>query len=97
MALLTSMALLTLLTGCGNTVYLLAMDTAEGRLEEAQSVDAERHAPYEYYSAQARITEAKRQAAEAEYGAAAELADEASKFAASATKKTQAARLRGKQ
>jgi len=67
--------------GCGNTLYLVQINQAEENFQEAKELGAERHAPYEYYGAQARIREAHRQAAQAEYGAASDLSDEASELA----------------
>jgi Domain of unknown function (DUF4398) len=68
------------LTGCGNTLYLVQVGRAERNFEEAKQLGAENYAPYEYYSAKVRLEEAKRQAAEAEYGNAADLSDEATDF-----------------
>lgn len=64
-------------TGCGSSVYLVRVSQAEEAFEEAKGLGAEESAPYEYYSAKVRIAEAKRQAAQAEYGNAAHLSREA--------------------
>jgi len=69
------------ISGCGNTLYLVQVNRAERHFQEAQELGAEKHAPYEYYSAQARINEAHRQAAQAEYGPASDLSDEAYDYA----------------
>ncbi len=69
------------LTGCGNTVYLVEVRRAEQHFREAKELGAEEHAPYEYYSAKARIEEAHVQAAHAEYGPASHLSHEANQFA----------------
>lgn len=72
------------ITGCGNSLYLVQVSRAERVFQEAKELGAERHAPYEYYSAKVRLEEAKRQAAEAEYGNAADLSDEATDFSSKA-------------
>jgi hypothetical protein len=64
-------------SGCGNSVYLVRVAQAEKSFEEAKELGAEQSAPYEYYSAEVRIAEAQRQAAQAEYGNAAHLSREA--------------------
>lgn len=78
--------------GCGNSLYIFHIGAAEEKVEHAKRIEADKHAPYEYYGAEARMTEAKRQAAEAEYGAAADLAEEAEVLANRAIKKAQDAR-----
>lgn len=74
--------------GCGNSVYLLRVSQAEEAFEEAKSLGAEESAPYEYYSAKLRIEEAKRQAAQAEYGNAAHLSREARGYSVLAIERT---------
>lgn len=78
--------------GCGNTLYLVEVNNAEEDLQEAKELGAERYAPYEYYAAEARLDEAKEQAAQAEYGNASQLSDEASILAESAIVKSKKAR-----
>lgn len=78
--------------GCGSTVYLVEVRHAERHFEEARELGAEAHAPYEYYSAKVRIDQAKRQAAIAEYGAAAKLSERADDFALQAIQKTKKSR-----
>jgi hypothetical protein len=80
--------------GCGNAMYVMSIDEAEGHVEEAQAIEADRYATYEFYSAQARLEEAKRQAAQAQYRYAIDLADEASGFAKRATAKAKKARAK---
>lgn len=80
------------LVGCGSTVYMVEVRRAEKHFEEARELGAEEHAPYEYYSAQVRIDQAKRQAAIAEYGPAAKLSDRANDFALQAIQKTKRSR-----
>ncbi len=84
-------------SGCGNTLYLVKVNQAEKDFREAQELGAEQHAPYEYYSAKARLQEAKVQAAQAEYGPAAELSDEADDFAIKAVNVAKTKRAGAKQ
>ena len=79
-------------SGCGNTLYLVKVNEAEEDLHEAQEIGAEQYAPYEYYSAEARLKEAKKQAAQAEYGNASQLSNEASTYAESAIRKSKQVR-----
>jgi hypothetical protein len=83
------------LLGCGNGLYALRINTAAGRFEEARTMGAEEVAPYEYYSAEVRLEEARRQASRAEYGTAADLAREAERYAARAITKTRNAKAGG--
>jgi hypothetical protein len=75
-------------SGCGNSVYLVRVSQAEEAFEEAKSLGAEESAPYEYYSAKLRIEEARRQAAQAEYGNAAHLSREARGYSVLAIERT---------
>jgi hypothetical protein len=68
-------------TGCGNTLYLVQVTQAEEAFEEARELGAEQYSPYEYYAAEVRLKEAKMQAAQAEYGNASDLSDEATEYA----------------
>lgn len=83
-------ALLTM--GCGNTLYLVQVNQAEEAFEEARELGAEQYSPYEYYSAEARLKEAKTQAAQAEYGNASDLSDEATEYAQKAIVKAKKSR-----
>ena len=65
------------MTGCGSSLYLTRSRTARKSFTEAQTIGAERSAPYEFYGAQVRIQEAARQAARAEYGSAIVLLEKA--------------------
>jgi len=93
---LLCVALSSWLTGCGNALYALRLNNATGRFEEARTMGAEQAAPYEYYSAEVRLEEARRQASRAEYGSAADLASEAERYAAKAIDKTRVAKAGGK-
>jgi hypothetical protein len=70
-----------LLGGCGNTLYAIQANAASGKLEEAKELGAEKYAPYEYYYAKAHLDKAQYEAAEADYGDAADLAEVAEEFA----------------
>lgn len=76
--------LLISLTGCGSAIYTFRINAALSRFEQAKTLGAEESAPYDYYSAEVRIEEARRQAARAEYGSAIKLAREAEGFAGKA-------------
>jgi hypothetical protein len=82
-------------SGCGNTLYLVQVNRAESSFEEAQALGAEELAPYQYYSAKARLEEARRQAAQAEYGPASDLADEAYDYSVKAINASKAQRKAG--
>lgn len=68
-------------SSCGSSLHLIKEQRAQRAFQEARELGAEEYAPYEFYAAQTRISEAKRQAAAAEYGTAAQLSQEASVFA----------------
>ena len=89
------MMLVWTMSGCGNTLYLVKINQAEKSFEEASELGAEEHAPYEYYSAKARIEEAKHQAAQAEYGPASDLSEEAYDFSVKAINRAKAERTKG--
>jgi hypothetical protein len=61
--------------GCGNTLYAIQANSAASRLEEAKQLGAEKYAPYEYYYAREHLDKAQTEAAEADYGDAAALAE----------------------
>ncbi len=82
------------LSGCGNTLYLVQVSQAEEAFEEAKELGAEKVAPYEFYGAEARLKEAREQAAHAEYGNAAKLSDEATALANRAVLLTKNSRLK---
>lgn len=60
---------------------MVQVSQAEEAFEEARELGAEQYSPYEYYAAEARLEEAKVQAAQAEYGNASDLSDEATDYA----------------
>lgn len=73
---------LTLLAGaCGPIQVSSAVGDVEEALEAAQAVEAQRYARYEYWMAILFLDKAKRIDGRAEYEAAADLANEALKFA----------------
>ena len=76
------LALLALISaGCGNTLYAIQANSAASKVEEARELGAERFAPYEYYYAKEHLDKAMREAAEADYSDAANLAEVAEEFA----------------
>lgn len=83
---------LVLLSGCGNTLYLVRVSEAEEEFKEAEELGAEKYAPFEYYSAKERLKEAKVQAAQAEYGNASTLSLESTDYSREAAEKTTLAR-----
>jgi hypothetical protein len=74
-------ALATLSAGCGNTLYALKANSAASKVEEARELGAEKFAPYEYYYAKEHLDKAMREAGEADYSDAADLAEVAEEFA----------------
>jgi Domain of unknown function (DUF4398) len=80
------------LTGCGGAHYLLAVNSASSRVEEAKAVGADQLAPYEYYYAREHLEQAQVEAAEASYSDAANLAEEAEQYATKAIELAQSAR-----
>ena len=71
----------TSVTGCGNSLYVLRVNAASVRLEEARTAGAEQIAPYEYTLAKEHLDKAMSEAAEADYGDAFNLANEAADYA----------------
>ncbi len=69
------------LGGCGNTLYAIQANSASSKVEEARELGAEKYAPYEYYFAQAHLEKAQQEAADADYGDAANLAEMAEEHA----------------
>jgi hypothetical protein len=69
------------ITGCGGTLYAVQANAASSKLEEARELGAERYAPYEYWFAREHIEKAESEAAEADYGDAANLAAVAEDYA----------------
>ena len=82
--------------GCGNMIYAVNANAAQSRLEEAKEIGAERLAPYEYYMAREHLDKAQREAAEADYGDAAELASLSEEYAIQAVKLAKTAREAGR-
>ena len=90
---LAGLALLALpAIGCGGVHYAIAVNSAASRVEEAKAVGAEQLAPYEYYYAKEHLQQAQVYAAQASYGDAANIADEAEEYAAKAIELSQSAR-----
>ena len=70
-----------LLPGCGNVLYTYRAGEATSKIEEAKEAGAEKSATYEYVLAQEHLNKAMSEAAEADYGDAAELAELAEEYA----------------
>lgn len=87
-----ALLLVALLTGCGTSLYLGKVRAADEKFQEAEKLEAHKYAPYEYYGAEIRLAEARRLAAEAEYGMAMKLADEAKVLSGQAVSKSKEAR-----
>jgi hypothetical protein len=68
-------------TACGNTLYAIQANAASSKLEEARELQAEKFAPYEYYYAKEHLLKAQQEAAEADYGDAANLAEVSETYA----------------
>ncbi len=73
-------------TGCGNAIYVMQINSASSRHEEARELGAEQLAPYDYYYAEEHLKKARQEAAEADYGDAIKLASAAEEHAAKAAK-----------
>jgi hypothetical protein len=71
---LVSVGIALTVVGCGNMIYAVNANAAADKLEEARELGAARLAPYEYYYAKEHLLKARQEAAEADYGDAAELA-----------------------
>ena len=67
--------------GCGNTLYAIEATSASAKLAEARELGAEEYAPYEYYMAKEHLDKAQTEAAEADYGDAADLSELAEEYA----------------
>jgi hypothetical protein len=78
--------------GCGGVHYAIVVNSAAARVEEAKAVGAEQLAPYEYYYAKEHLEQAQREASEASYSDAANLAQEAESYANKAVELAQTAR-----
>jgi hypothetical protein len=69
-----------ILGGCGGTFYAAKVGKVSSELELAQRAGATEAAPYEYYFAEAHLQKARTEAAEADYGDALSLLDEAEAY-----------------
>lgn len=70
-----------LATGCGHTLYAIEVNAASSKFEEARELGAEQYAPYEFYMAKEHLEKARTEAAEADYGDAADLSQAAEEYA----------------
>jgi hypothetical protein len=53
-------------TGCGGSIYAITSSGASSKLEAAEALGAERHAPYEYWTAKEHLTKAREEASTAD-------------------------------
>jgi len=68
-------------SGCGNTLYAVAANSASSKVEEARELGAEQYATYEFYLATQNLQKAQTEASEADYSDATELAERAEEHA----------------
>jgi hypothetical protein len=66
---------------CGNALYASRITQASDEVARAEQLGAATRAPYEYYYALEHLRKARTEAAEADYGAAIELAQTAFDYA----------------
>ncbi len=69
------------LSSCGNAVYAYQSSNAQSKLEEARELGAEKYATYEYTLAEEYLKKADSEAAEADYGDAANFAEKSEEHA----------------
>lgn len=81
-----------LLPGCGGALCSTKVFQATRQLAEAEALGAEEFAPYQYTVAREHLLKAREEAAEADYGDAAHLADESRRASEEAIQLTRAAR-----
>lgn len=77
------------LLGCGNAIYAARITQASEELARAEQLGAEARAPYEYHYALEHLRKARREAMEADYGDAIELARVAYDYASRAVQVAQ--------
>jgi hypothetical protein len=85
-------ALAVTLAGCGHGLFAVHERGAAAKLAEARELGAPDLAPYEYYYAEAHLAQAKREAAEADYGDAIDLAETSEQYAERAVELSRKAR-----
>lgn len=68
-------------SGCGNTLYAVAANSASSKVEEARELGAEQYATYDFYLATEHLQKAQSEASEADYSDATELAERAEEHA----------------
>ena len=91
MRVLTALSLLAALAACGPVRSTKSLIDADVELEAARAAGAQKSAVYEYTAAEAYLHQARVVAGYAQYQAAEEYADKATKFASAAKKKALAA------
>ncbi|MEI9954593.1 MAG: hypothetical protein WDO74_37895 [Pseudomonadota bacterium] len=83
---------LSVIAGCGNTLYAIQANSASGKLEEARKLGAEQSAPYEYFYAKEHLKKSQTEAAEADYSDAVDLAEASEEYADKAIRLAREAR-----
>jgi len=73
-------AALVTLGGCGPALYTINIMPGARAVEQAREAGAPEHAPYEYYYAEAHLSKAREEAAEASYQDAVRYAEIAEEF-----------------
>jgi sugar phosphate isomerase/epimerase len=73
-------------SGCGNTLYAVAANSAASKVEEARELGAEQYATYEYFLATEHLRKAQTEASEADYSDATSLAEQAEEHAEKAVR-----------
>jgi hypothetical protein len=77
------------LAGCGPSIYAVRIAQASDELARAEQLDAARKAPYEYHFAVEHLRQARIEAAQADFGDAVRLAQEAREYASRAVQVAQ--------
>lgn len=88
-AVMAIVALVPLLGGCGSVICAVRITRASDELARAEQLDATRRAPFEFHFALEHLREARSEAMEADYGAAARLAAVAHTYARRAVERAQ--------
>jgi hypothetical protein len=91
-AVVLSIAALSLGSGCGGVAYSVRINSVEAKVEKAKELGAEQSAPYQFYSAKERVDKAREEAGRADYGDSLDLLDEAEKYADEAINQASAVR-----
>jgi hypothetical protein len=80
-----------LVSGCGGMHYIITVNAASSRVEEARSLGADTSAPYEYWYAKEHLDQAQVEASAGHYSDAANYAETSEEYAAKAVEIARAA------